>query len=136
MVTQVIKVLKIEKALWKWQKENDQSSRTVAQERAAFIYAILTQYKLYTADNVHLQYYPCKRRRVMLPLIMKMLVWWDTNMSQECHSSFVKWNNYSPVPDNHTSGWVHRAHYFTNYLFMDLEATMGTYELRSYGGEQ
>ena len=34
------------------------------------------------------------------------------------------------------TGCVHGARYLTNFLFIDLEATMGTYELRSYGGEQ
>ena len=33
-------------------------------------------------------------------------------------------------------GSVHGARYFSNGLFIDLEATVGTYELRSYGGEQ
>ena len=33
-------------------------------------------------------------------------------------------------------GCVHGARYFTNLPFIDLEATVGTYELRSYGGEQ
>ena len=33
-------------------------------------------------------------------------------------------------------GWVHGARYFRNFLFIDLEATVGTYELRSYGGKQ
>ena len=31
---------------------------------------------------------------------------------------------------------IHGACYFSNGLFIDLEATVGTYELRSYGGEQ
>ena len=34
------------------------------------------------------------------------------------------------------SGCVHGARYFTNFRFIDLEATMGTYELHSYGSEQ
>ena len=37
---------------------------------------------------------------------------------------------------NKTIGWVHEGRYFTNVLFIDLEATVGTYELRSYGVEQ
>ena len=32
-------------------------------------------------------------------------------------------------------GSVHGARYITNF-FIDLKATMGTYELCSYGGEQ
>ena len=38
--------------------------------------------------------------------------------------------------DDTLCGCVHRACYFTNFRFSDLEATMGTYELRSYGVEQ
>ena len=34
------------------------------------------------------------------------------------------------------SGSFHGARYLTNGVFIDLEATVGTYELRSYGGEQ
>ena len=33
-------------------------------------------------------------------------------------------------------GCVYGARYFTNFRFIDQEATVGTYDLRSYGGEQ
>ena len=37
---------------------------------------------------------------------------------------------------NVLTGSFHGARYLTNGVFIDLEATVGTYELRSYGGEQ
>ena len=45
----------------------------------------------------------------------------------------VEFNPFSSKP---TVGVFHGARYLTNLLFIDLEATVGTYELRSYGGEQ
>ena len=35
-----------------------------------------------------------------------------------------------------TNRCVHGVRYFTNFLFVDLKATVGTYELRCYGGKQ
>ena len=37
---------------------------------------------------------------------------------------------------NLSVGGVHGARYLTNFRFIDLEATVGTYEIRSYGGDQ
>ena len=46
------------------------------------------------------------------------------------------WQIYRKKQFYSVDGWVHGACYFTNFLFIYLEATAGTYELRSYGGEQ
>ena len=50
-----------------------------------------------------------------------------------CHD-IVAWKSWNK--QNCVFGSFHGARYLTNGVFIDTEATVGTYELRSYGGEQ
>ena len=56
---------------------------------------------------------------------------WDE--LQQRNVAILPWPTISP---DLAPGSFHGVRYTTNGLFIDLEATVGTYELRSYGGEQ
>ena len=67
---------------------------------------------------------------------------WNKDLAYK--ENLAKRNDWKHIPIpcgfwNNTSaefGSFHGARYLTNFLSIDLEAAMGTYELRSYDGEK